>query len=360
MILALLLAAAAAAPSDAAEAVRLYDAGRYADARVRLEAIEKVRALSGPLLYRLYFCRRVTGDEVASKDALERALVALEREAPEAKDLETPFYLANTYVNLQRADDARRVAERTTASVESGTLQRPSTPMEEFQLAKLYQDRQRLDEAAAGYRRALAGFEAAPSDYPGNVRWARTFLAQLSLSRGDLETAERQLSALASGDGAQAADFRRLGEVRVRLADYRGAAEAWKEADRADPGNGDDPRYAARLALMAASVGKLPEAAPDGTAFDRMRNEALEQLMRDQADRARKARERAEKALADGSATPKLRAEVEAELSGAKAMLAAAGLEYAVRGLPIRETAFHDGYAVLLFQEQPWTWPGAD
>ena len=78
MILALFLAAAATAPpSDAAEAVRLYDAGRYADARVRLEAIEKVRALSGPLLYRLYFCRRVTGDDAAAKDALERALVAL-------------------------------------------------------------------------------------------------------------------------------------------------------------------------------------------------------------------------------------------------------------------------------------------
>jgi len=43
------------------------------------------------------------------------------------------------------------------------------------------------------------------------------------------------------------------------------------------------------------------------------------------------------------------------EVGKAKAVFVAAGLEYALRNLPIRETAFFGGYAPLIFHPQKWS-----
>jgi hypothetical protein len=69
------------------------------------------------------------------------------------------------------------------------------------------------------------------------------------------------------------------------------------------------------------------------------------------------ARERAGKAVGDGTATPELRAEIEGTIRAVRPLFVGAALEYCLRGFPIRETAFREGYAVLIFQDAVWGWP---
>lgn len=354
MILSLVGLTLAAAAGEA-DAVALYDAARYEDARAAIESLEAQGQVSGSLLYRLHFCRRVAGDTKGAGDALERAREALEREAPAAKTLEAPFYLANAYANLGRPDDARRAAEDATARVESGAIAKPVRPIEWFQLAKLYQDQGRVADAAKNYEAALEGF--APGTFPGNVRWARRFLGDFAAARQDWAEADRELGALAAAGLAEPRDLAVLARARGRRGNWAGAADAWRLAVKADPANADDARYASRLADAAAALGKLPETAPGGAAWGGPTREELEALMKAQADAVLGARERATKAKAEGKATPELRAEVEGAIRAARPVFLAAALEYTLRGFPIRETAFKDGYAVLIFQDALWGWP---
>ena len=46
------------------------------------------------------------------------------------------------------------------------------------------------------------------------------------------------------------------------------------------------------------------------------------------------------------------------ELSAARGLFVAAGLEYSLRGLPLRETAFRAGYAPMIFHSRHWKPPG--
>jgi hypothetical protein len=54
---------------------------------------------------------------------------------------------------------------------------------------------------------------------------------------------------------------------------------------------------------------------------------------------------------------PKTRTELAQSLLATRRQLLAAGLEYAVRHYGIRETAFRDGYAILIFQDRAWELP---
>jgi tetratricopeptide (TPR) repeat protein len=341
---ALLLAAAAAAPST--DAVALYDAGKYAEARAALEALDAQGQLSGPLLYRLFFCRRALGDEPAAKDALERARAALESEAGAAGSLEVPFYLANTYANLGLKEEARTVAVETSRKVAAGALPKPASAMESFQLGRLQQEAGDADGAAASYAKAVEGFGAG---YPGQSRWARRYLAERAVSRGDFAAAEPHLTALTALPGAGAADFRQLALANGRLRRWEAAALAWREAVRLDPANADDPRYAARLADVATQLGSVPDRAPDGRGWNVLSIAELEETMRDAQRRTVDARNRA------GSATKEQRSAIEADLRDARGRLTASGLEYALRGMGLREFAFKEGIAVLIFQDAPWT-----
>jgi tetratricopeptide (TPR) repeat protein len=353
------LAAAPVATPDAAagsgDPIALYDAGRYEEARAVLEAAEARGQISGPLLYRLHFCRRVAGDAKGAADALERARAALETEAPATPSLENSFYLANTYANLGRGEDARRVAAEATARFEAGSALQPSRPMEWFQLAKLYQDQGRPDDAQRHYTTALAGFP--PGAFPGNVRWARRFLGERAAANSDWKAMDREYGALAAAGLAEARDLALLARARGRLGTWAGAAEAWRQAAKLDPTSADDARYAARLAETAVALGALPATAPGGEAWNRPGREQLEALMKAQAGAVQAARERAGKALAEGAVTPALRAEVEGTLRAARPLFVGAALEYSLRGFPIRETAFKEGYAVLIFQDSAWEWP---
>jgi hypothetical protein len=56
----------------------------------------------------------------------------------------------------------------------------------------------------------------------------------------------------------------------------------------------------------------------------------------------------------DGSADDDLRAALQAELDAAHPVFVAAALEYTMRNLPIRETAFFGGFAPLIFHPNRW------
>jgi tetratricopeptide (TPR) repeat protein len=361
LVAALALFAPLAAGDDApaptpALAIAAYDEGRYADAATMLRAIDARGEADGSLLYRLFFCVRSAGDAGGSRAILERAAAALEKEhASGAPGIETPFYLANAYANLGRSADARNVAAEATRRLESKEIREPETAIGLFQVGKLYQDQSRAAEAATWYRKALAAFDPASTRYQANVRWARRYLAESALSSADFATADREYTALVAAGGGGLEEYRHLALARCRNGSFAGAAEAWEEIVRRDPGNGDDARYSARLARMAADLGSLPSANAAGTAFLSLSKEDLEATMIEQVKKVRELR--AEAAASDVSPSPEARKKAEEALLAAKGTFVAAGLEYANRKLPIRETAFTEGYAGFFFKPEEWELP---
>lgn len=358
MIALVLVLAAAPKPAsaDPAEAaVRLYDLGRYQEAEKALESLDAQGKLNGPLLYRLFFCRRVARDQPGAEDALDRARKALERENPKAKTLEVPFYLANTYQNMGRPKDAAAVAKAATDKVASGAIRVPKTGIATFRLAKLEQDQDRKDDAVKTYERAIALFEkegGSAERFEGNLRWALRYVGNVAFSREDYAGAEKALARLTELRDASASDWSALGAARARQRHWADAATAWMRANKLDPAHGDDAHYSGRLAQTAAAIEPVADAAPDGTRFKAMPRTQLEGFLRSEAEAARAARAAALKAA---PLDPKARANNVAKLLAIRRLFVGAGLEYALRGFPIRETAFHDGYAPLIFQDAEWT-----
>jgi tetratricopeptide (TPR) repeat protein len=345
-------------------AVRLYDQGNFDEARKTLQELDNARALDGPLLYRLFFCQKAAGHDDEARKALDRARSALEGELAASASLEVAFYLANTYANLGRAADAKRVAHEMTAPIESGSLAAPKSAIALFQIGKLYQDQGRQAEATAFYQKAVDAFDLADGRYVGNARWALRFLGNNAFSRADFAAAERALARLTALEGAEAADWDALAAARARLAMYAPAAEAWKASVKLDPAEADDARYAARLADAAALLAPLPAGAPGGAAFPSMNQADLEAFLKARSEAVIASQTRLAEAMRpekDGMparpSDPKLRAETAASLLETRRLFVAAGLEYAVRGYGIRETAFREGYAVLIFQDRAWELP---
>ena len=361
--IALLAAPKSAAPAESldpvvVEAIRFYDQGNYEDAKRDLEGLDAAGLVSGPLLYRLFFCQRATGNEDAAQAALQRAAKALEAEISQAKTLETSFYLANAYANLNRSAEAGNVARAAIESVESKRLKTPDTPIGLFQLGKLYQDAGRSADASSYYAKALDGFDLKDGLYASNARWALRYIGNAAFNRADYKATEDAFARLTKIGGAGPADWNTLAMARVRSGRYPEASEAWKAAVKLDPAGADDARYSGRLADVAAAIGSIPAADGSGVAFSAMTQPALETLLKDQAAAARTLQSRAAEAMHDGKPLDKkLRTELADKLVAARRIFVAAGLEYSVRRLPIRETAFREGYAVLIFQDSEWTLP---
>jgi hypothetical protein len=333
--------------SPAGRAVALYDEGRYDEAKPLLETLEAEGKLTGPLLYRLGY---VQGSGPRQNELMQRALSELEKEAASANNLEVSFFRANALSNLGRPGDARIVAVDATNRVEQGEWPKPVKPVEHFRLAKLYQDQGKNGAAAAEYRAALAGWDAKGVKTPGYERWARRFLAQDATNRGDAAEVDVQLGKLVALGEATAQDYDRLAVARVRARNWAGAAEAWREAEKLDPASADRPRYARHLARLAEGADDVPAQAPSGSAWSALTQQELETLLAEKAKLVREAR-----AEAAQGATAERKAELQAELSRAKGVFAAAGLEYVVRYLDIRQTAFTSGYAPLIFHPGEWT-----
>jgi len=345
-------------------AVRQYDQGSYEESRTNLRQLDDARALDGPLLYRLFFCESATGHEDYAKKALDRARTELEKTIPAARTLEESFYLANTYANLGKSEDARKAASDATAQIESGRAESPKTAIGFFQLGKLYQDQGRQTEASTAYAKALDGFDLKDGRYGGNARWALRYLGSGSYARGDFAASESSFARLTALGGADPSDWESLAASRVRLGQYAKASEAWRSLVKLDPANADDPRYSARLADTAVTLSPLPAAATGGAAFSAMSRTDLEAFLKARAEAVTAAQGRATAALAaEGDDVskpppdPKLSQELARTLRETRGQFVAACLEYAIRRYGIRETAFREGYAVLIFQDRAWELP---
>lgn len=331
------------------QAVRLYDQGNYGAAQKTLEDLDNARALDGPLLYRLFFCEKAIGHDERALKALDRARIALEGELAASTSLEVAFYLANTYTNLGRVPEAKQIAHDATGRVESGKIVAPKSAIALFQVGKLYQDQGRQDEASGYYGKAVDAFDLTEGRYVGNARWALRYLGTNAFARADFAASEKAFARLTEIGGAESADWETLAVARARRGEYAPAAEAWKASVKLHPADADDARYAARLAETASVIAPLPAAAPGGTAFTLLSQTELEAFLKAQSQTAIAAPSRA--------TDPKLRAATASTLLETRRQFVAAGLEYAMRRYGIRETAFREGYAVLIFQDRAWELP---
>lgn len=353
---ALLAAPAAASAPTAAEAVAAYDAGDYAAASRALRALDAAGRADGPLLYRLFFCLRVENDLEGARTVLDRARRALEAENVPTAPIEVPFYLANAYANLGRVDEARRVAVETLDRVDARGF-RPGSAMEWFQLAKLRQDAGRSAPAEEAYRRAVEGFVRGPATFPGQERWARRFLGEAASARADWREARIHWGRVVDLGDATRADFLELATAAARTGAWEEAAEAWRRAEKIDMRIGSDPRYASALARQAAALGSLPTEDPGGRAISSLDPAGLEETMRGAAASLREKREEAASLAEAGRLDAEARDRIEAAIRAIRGVFVAAGIEYAVRRLPLRETAFRDQLGTLVFQEAEWRLP---
>lgn len=338
-------------------AVQRYDSGDYAGARELLEALHAEGRLDGPMLYRLAFSRGATGDLEGRAQAEAEALARLETaHAAAGSDLEVAFYLANAYRNAGRSGDALRVASQTTSAFDRGDHARPSDPTDQFRLGKLYEDQGLTDRSTRWYTEALAVMDREPDRYAGYRRWGHRHIGDVAFGAADYGRAAAEYRAAAETRGATADDWDRAAVAAGRLGRWSEAEQAWRTAETLDPAKADRARYCRRLAAIAVELGSLPLVAPDGRAYRELSRDDLERLMKEQAQAV-------DAALAelrpDESIPPEMAQGLQARLDASKPVFVAAALEYALRGLPIRETAFVGGYAPLIFQPSRWQVPAA-
>ena len=354
LLSAVLSAAPAIADDPAADAVRLYDEGRYAEARPLLEQLHAEGAADGPLLYRLYYCQLNARDPQA-RDTLTAAVARLESDLPGATDLEVPFYLANAYINQGRRADARRVAGEAVARIDSGSIADPTTPIEMFRLGKLYADVDRDDGAERWYRAALDGFaaqgDAAPRPY---VEWAAAWLAERAQAAGDDAATVDLYSTLLEGGKGTMDDWDRLAVAQARTGDLAGAERSWRQAEKANPAEANRARYCYRLAAMARELGGLPTALDDGRTIAELSKDDLQQVLGDQV---RALGELRDEVAGMKKVKKRQRRKLEARLDAIHRTFTAAALEFALKRYGIREAAFFGGYAPLIFRPREWRLP---
>ncbi len=347
-------AAAPAATEDPREsAIRLYDLGRYPEALAGFRALDAAGKADGSVLYRLAFCAGAAGDEAERTRVQQRAVEALEKETAAGGSIEAWFYLSNVYRNLGRAPDSTRVAAEAVSRLESGKWKAPSAGVDRFRAAKLYADSGRDDRAEEWYRKTIAALESDASRYPSYMRWAWRYLGDRALIRMDWDSAAKAYSEVVAMPEPAAADCLRLAIAQVRRGHWQEAADAWRRAEQLDTAGGDDARYARQLALQAAAIGSLPSLAPDGRTWDRLSQEELETLMIEKSKVAREANPTSAEGAESSAAAPPA-PDLPARLREAHRVFVAAGIEFAARGLPIRETAFQKGFAPLVFHPEQW------
>lgn len=359
-ILGFLLLGASSAMAQAPEetrrqALELYDQGRYDDALPLLEALDTAGEADGSLLYRLYFCLR-SGNDPAARQMLDRAKILLEEEIPDAANLEPSFYLANAYRNVGKLSDASAVAARATARVENGEIASPESGVEMFRLGKLYADQERVAEASEWYARAveaLNGDERSAAAKP-YVNWAGRYLAERAWNAGDYDQAATYLATLEAAGLATVQDLDQLAVASCRAGRYADARSAWQGAERAKPTDANRPRYCWRLADQAEKIAPLPALAPDQRPWEELSKEELEALLIEQVQVARDAIAEA----GDGTTLKKKqRRKLQERIDQARAYFVTGALEYALRGHNIREVAFFNGFAPMIFHDKQWELP---
>jgi tetratricopeptide (TPR) repeat protein len=338
-------------PDPKREAETLYSEGRYAEARPLLEQLVEAGAATGPLLYRLAYCQRAAGDEAASAETQRRALDSLEREVTTAENTEVPFYLVNTYQNLGQDADARRVAAEATARVERDEFPRPDSGNGMFQLGKLYADQGLEQQATEWYAKAVDALTEGGRAGGTYVRRASRYVAERAFRQREFATAQQYYSSLIDAGEGTAADLDRLAVCSARVGMYEEAAQAWQQAELANPVDPNRPRYGSRLATMAAKLEVVPERAPQGKAWTELTKEELESLLKEQSEQVKATLSEVQQA---GEIDKETRQQYRAQLNEIRAVFVPAALEYVLRGHSIRQTSFFGGYAPLILNRKAW------
>ncbi len=327
-----------------------YDAGRYAQARELFESLDADGLIDGPGLYRLSYCRRVTGDPAGEQDARVRALDRLEAENAEPVSLEIPFYLANALRNAGRANEAETVAREAVKRYEAGRFPEPEDGIRWFRLAKLYQDQGRSSIAVKYYRRSLSAFADDDREYPANIVWARRYIGDVAYAAGDFDSALIEFAAITSTDPAISQDLDRYASTAIRLERYQEASTAWRRVHKRDPTN-DGANYRWRLAAQAAELPGIAKSDEKGRPWSELSKDDLELQLSSRVESAKAILT----AVKTGERTDKDTAT--AELIQLQSRFIGAALNYAIRQYPLRETAFFGGYAPYIFHANRWQLP---
>jgi len=363
-LVALVMSCAAPSPSAAkddggatgaaGQAASFYADARYTEALPLLEEIDRAGDATGPLLYRLAYCQRATGDPARAAETERRARETLEDEVASATSLEVPFYLCNVYQNAGREGDARRVATEATARVERGDLARPEAGPAMFRLGKLYADQGQESKASEWYARAVDVLTEDGRLGGSYVRRASRYVAERAFRAREFETAERYLRTLIDAGEGGAADLDRLAVASARVGKYEEAEAAWKQSILVSPADANRARYGLRLASMASKLKEPPRKMPSGKTWTEATREELESLLKGESDRVKQIQ--AEVAAA-GTVDKKTRMGYRARIVESRAIFTVAALEYTLRGHGIRETAFFGGYAPLILNRTAWRLP---
>ena len=346
------LLAIAAGDSARQRAFELYEAGKFNEARVVLEQLDARDEADGIAMYRLFYCRQLIQDP-NTQQTLEKARGLLEQAVQTSGDLETYFYLTNAYVNLSRGDDARRVAVEATRKVEEGELSTPSTPLDMFRLGKLYADQEREIEAVQWYGRSADGFEAADSvARRPYVQWASRYLAERAFEGKRYEEAAKQFGRVLGNGSGSFEDWDRFALSQAWIGRYEGAALAWRRGLSLGPGGSDRAHYGAGVAERAARTANVPDAAPDGRAWEELDQAELEGILLEQAAVVREA---LSWMLNAGHRIHFVeRMALQQQIDEARPVFVAAALEFVLRDYSLREKSFSGGYAGLILRERAW------
>ena len=358
LILALCAAAGWPGPAEATEAnrasapraVELFDAGNCEEALPLLEQLVVSDTATGALWYRLYACQVEAGNPDA-RQSMTRARSALEAELESSSDLEVSYFLAAIYRDVGRNTAAKEVAAMATGRIESGTWAEPDDSRGRFRLGKLYADQDDEAGAVRWYGRAL---ETDPSAGDPEARQAARYLADRAFREKDLESAAGYYRLLAESDEISIVELDRLAVALVRAHDYEGAQQAWHRALLKSPATGDRARYCGRLVFQAVELGVMPENAPNGRPWSSLDPAELEQILSDSAMQATGV---IESAKAEAPLSVDRWNELQDQVLDHRRNFIASALEYVVRGLPIRETAFQGGYAPMIFHGRRWQVP---
>lgn len=351
-----LLVAAFWLPAGTAEtplddAIRLYDAGRYAESKPLLEQVVAAGNADGITHYRLYFCQRTTGDP-AQQQTLAQARALLEKEVAVAQGFEAAFYLSNAYANLGLAAEVPRIAAETTGRFESDDIKAPTRAVEQFRLGKLYADQDKHHEATPWFEKAVDGFEASgETAFRPYLEWGARWLGTRAMGEERYEAAAKQLGRVSATANATLDDLDNLALASLIIGDYESATKAWQGALRLNPTNADRYRYGSGLAELCRMTEDIP-ISPDGErGWDELSREELEQLLTQQAQVVRDVKAEAE---AIGQLTIEQRKSFNARIAGARPLFVGAALESMRRGIDLREAAFFGGYAPLIFHAREW------
>ncbi len=341
-------------------AAKAYDQGNCREVLAAFGAVpnaEQELSLDGLSQYRWGYCLGATG-QPGGPERYKRAseVLVLETQSKAAR-LEAYFYGVNALLNLDRRDEAARIAQLALERYRGGTLTVPADePQSWFQLGKLFRDAGDPKGALEPFTRALTEAEK------GRRTLRSAYLERIADAAGeqhDGELGRRALALLArNSPGTESGPQ----QARLLVAEGR-LQEARDTFARSARGAGDaasDAQYAVALLDRALELGpQLKPVTVDGS------GQPLTGLSRDDL------RKLAADAARDGYAAmtgrvvevprpngkpgtrPMPAPEDAVRVGAAEARWSGALIEALRRGQSLQEWAVQDGYPALFFA--PWS-----